>query len=59
MIHESNEPQCGKKYEPPRLTTISLRPEEAVLGHCKNSSAAGPVAATCITILGPCGSVGS
>jgi hypothetical protein len=26
----------GKKpYEPPQLTTISLRPEEAVLGHCK------------------------
>ena len=26
----------GKKpYEAPQLTTISLRPEEAVLGHCK------------------------
>ena len=32
----------GKKlYEPPRLTTISLRPEEAVLGHCKTSTGGG------------------
>lgn len=27
-----------KPYEPPHLTTISLRPEEAVLGHCKTSN---------------------
>ena len=27
-----------KLYEPPQLTTISLRPEEAVLGFCKTSS---------------------
>ena len=26
-----------KPYEPPKVTTISLRPEEAVLGHCKTS----------------------
>jgi hypothetical protein len=32
----------GKKPdEPPRLTTISLRPEEAVLGHCKTSTGGG------------------
>jgi hypothetical protein len=24
-----------KTYHPPHLTVISLRPEEAVLGHCK------------------------
>jgi hypothetical protein len=30
-----------KTYEPPRLTTISLRPEEAVLGHCKTSTGGG------------------
>jgi hypothetical protein len=29
----------GKKiYEPPRLATISLRPEEAVLGACKTTT---------------------
>jgi len=45
-------------YEPPRLAAISLRPEEAVLGHCKNPSATGPAQATC-TAIAPCGSVGS
>ena len=25
-------------YEAPKITTISLRPEEAVLGHCKTFS---------------------
>lgn len=36
-----------KIYEPPRMTVISLRPEEAVLGNCKSNSAAGPVGAGC------------
>jgi hypothetical protein len=32
----------GKKpYEPPQLTTINLRPEEAVLVHCKTQSGLG------------------
>ena len=29
-------------YEPPRLTVINLRPEEAVLGHCKSTTSSGP-----------------
>jgi hypothetical protein len=37
-----------KKYEKPQVTVISLRPEEAVLGHCKNSTSAGPVSASCL-----------
>lgn len=36
-----------KKYETPKVTVISLRPEEAVLGHCKSPSASGPVGANC------------
>lgn len=36
-----------KAYESPRVTVISLRPEEAVLGHCKSMSASGPVGASC------------
>jgi len=36
-----------KKYEPPQLTKVSLRPEEAVLGACKISGSAGPVGANC------------
>ena len=41
-------PGQGKStYEPPRVTVISLRPEEAVLAACKTQSAAGPVGAGC------------
>jgi hypothetical protein len=35
MNEELNQADGKKKYEPPCITTISLRPEEAVLGHCK------------------------
>jgi hypothetical protein len=35
MNHQLDQTQGKKTYEPPQLTTISLRPEEAVLGHCK------------------------
>ena len=46
-----------KKYESPRLTVISLRPEEAVLGSCKSSTASGPVAPSCSSLS--CSSLGS
>jgi hypothetical protein len=51
--------QIGEKkpYEPPKLVTISLRPEEAVLGHCKISGSGGP-AGGC-SIVGLCSSQGS
>jgi hypothetical protein len=32
----------GKVYEPPQVTQVSLRPEEAVLGACKTASISGP-----------------
>jgi hypothetical protein len=41
MNQELNQAEGKKQYEPPRLTKISLRPEEAVLGHCKTSSGGG------------------
>ena len=47
-----------KNYEAPRVTIISLRPEEAVLGHCKSFSAAGPVGSACHT-TGNCQGIGS
>jgi hypothetical protein len=35
-MNDELDPVDGRKpYEPPQLTAISLRPEEAVLGHCK------------------------
>jgi hypothetical protein len=55
--HGKNEPQLTKPYEPPKLIRINLRPEEAVLGHCKISGSAGPASGSC-TILG-CFSPGS
>jgi len=57
MKHE-NHGQKKKTYEPPRVTIISLRPEEAVLGHCKSMTAAGPVGGTCHT-TGNCQGIGS
>jgi hypothetical protein len=35
MHHEIGQSDGKKPYEKPLLTTISLRPEEAVLGACK------------------------
>jgi hypothetical protein len=59
MDFESERAESKKTYEPPRLAKISLRPEEAVLGHCKNSSSAGPGGANCVVLVAPCGSFGS
>jgi hypothetical protein len=58
MDHDLNQADGKRPYEPPRLTTISLRPEEAVLGHCKIAGGAGPVSASCQPI-GVCPSQGS
>lgn len=58
MNHELNELDGKKPYTPPHLVTISLRPEEAVLGHCKISGGGGgPQPPTCTTLF--CMSIGS
>jgi len=57
-MKDENQDQPRRAYEPPRVTVISLRPEEAVLGHCKSMSAAGPVGGTCHT-TGNCQGIGS
>lgn len=60
---QANEPKfenksgARKPYEPPALVAISLRPEEAVLGTCKNHSS-GPGQASC-SYIGGCRPVGS
>jgi len=50
-----------KQYEPPKVTMIGLRPEEAVLGNCKSASGlhTGPVSSTCSNTFGGCSQVGS
>ncbi len=62
MSNALNQADSKKPYEPPRLTTISLRPEEAVLGHCKISGGTGPgggLAGPCSILLGGCTPLGS
>jgi len=46
-----------KIYEPPQVTVIGLRPEEAVLGHCKISGTTGPGTGSCTALF--CMSLGS
>lgn len=36
-----------KRYQSPQLTVISLRPEEAVLGHCKTLNSGGQLGSSC------------
>ena len=57
MIHELETADGKKPYEPPQVTTISLRPEEAVLGHCKTSTGRDQCGNPCISFL--CQNVGS
>jgi hypothetical protein len=59
MNRELNQDAGKKMYEPPRLTTISLRPEEAVLGHCKSPSGGGNSTMGSCQPVGICNSVGS
>jgi hypothetical protein len=56
MNQELNHIAGKKPYEPPQLVTISLRPEEAVLGHCKIAGAVGPIGSCTATF---CRSAGS
>jgi hypothetical protein len=57
MDQELDQADGKKIYEPPQLTTISLRPEEAVLGHCKISGSGGPVSSSCAALN--CMTIGS
>ena len=58
--HDIQPPEQDTKgaYEPPKVIRVSLRPEEAVLGHCKVTGAAGPVATSCRSVIA-CRTLGS
>lgn len=58
-MNKSKESDDKAPYEPPQLVTISLRPEEAVLGHCKSPSAGTFAPGNCAAIVGLCNSIGS
>lgn len=50
----------GKKgYQAPKLAIISLRPEEAVLGHCKSLTGGANFTVFGCTPIGACNSIGS
>jgi hypothetical protein len=57
---DDNAGRDKKDYQAPKITMISLRPEEAVLGNCKNPSGgpSGPVGSTCSS-TGACMTFGS
>ncbi|HYL61360.1 MAG TPA: hypothetical protein VE077_01985 [Candidatus Methylomirabilis sp.] len=57
---DKNLPESDDKapYEPPKVIRVSLRPDEAVLGHCKITGHAGPVSGSCRSIIA-CRTLGS
>jgi len=59
MNRELNQVDGRKLYVPPQLVTISLRPEEAVLGNCKIAGTGGPVGANCQPMGVACNSLSS
>jgi hypothetical protein len=57
---EDGKAQVKRTYDSPKVTMISLRPEEAVLGHCKTATTAGPVQSGChLAGMGNCQGIGS
>ena len=57
-MNESKTTPNKLPYEPPKVVAVSLRPEEAVLGHCKIIGAGGPNPGSC-SRPGACRSIGS
>ncbi len=47
-----------KPYAAPSVQKVPLRPEEAVLGNCKNNTTAGPRGGNCRAV-GVCSTQGS
>jgi len=59
MNRELNQVEGRKLYASPQLVTISLRPEEAVLGNCKIAGTGGPISVGCQPMGVACNSPGS
>ncbi len=53
------EQKSKKTYTKPELKQIPLRPQESVLGFCKNDAIYGPVFSTCENIGLVCQTLGS
>ncbi len=48
---QKTESNAKLSYQPPQVVRVSLRPEEAVLGHCKITGVTGPFATSCATFV--------
>ena len=57
MKQEPNPVRDEVEIRTPRVVAISLRPEEAVLGHCKMAISGGPGHSLCSIVF--CNSIGS
>lgn len=55
--NQQKKAESAKPYEAPKIIRVSLRPEEAVLGHCKITGSAGPVSGSCTSLT--CSTFGS
>jgi len=53
------EQKSKKTYTKPELKQIPLRPQESVLGFCKNDTTYGPVVSVCENIGLVCQTLGS
>ncbi len=50
MEHETTGAAGSKKvYRKPQIQRVELRPEQAVLGACRNVGVSGPVQVDCLT----------
>lgn len=58
-MNEAEETQRPRRpYVAPTIEKVELRPQEAVLGFCKSTTVAGPVAGKCKAV-GACATLGS
>lgn len=59
MENGNPETRAGRKpYQKPKIVRVLLKPDEAVLGFCKNASKRGPAHGRC-SIPSNCSSLGS
>ena len=47
---EKQLPSRKKPYAKPTLMKVQLKPEEAILGSCKNTGTVGPGAVNCFSV---------
>ena len=62
MVKDNPKQGSGRRKKPyvrPEVKQVPLKPEEAVLGFCKQSEIFGPGTTSCGYGVSPCSSIGS